>query len=46
MGLLLRGIRLVIPEILHGDILEKINEGHQGIVKCRECVKSQFGGWA
>ena len=39
-GLLLKGIRLVIPEILHGEILEKIHEGHQGIVKCRERAKS------
>ena len=35
-GLLLKGIRLVIPEILHGEIYE----GHQGIVKCRERAKS------
>ena len=39
-GLLLKGIRLVIPEILHGEILEKIHGWHQGIVKCRERAKS------
>ena len=35
-----QGVRLVIPKILHGEILVKIHEGHQGIVKCRERAKS------
>ena len=39
-GLLLKGVRLVIPKALQGEILEKIHEGHQGIVKCREHAKS------
>ena len=33
--LLLYGTRLVIPEKMRSDILEKIHTGHQGIVKCR-----------
>ena len=39
-GLLLKGVRLVIPKILQGEILDKIHVGHQGIVKCRERAKS------
>ena len=33
--LLLRGNRVVIPTTLRQEILHKLNEGHQGIVKCR-----------
>lgn len=35
-GLLLRGTRLVIPASMRNNVLEKIHEGHQGVVKCRE----------
>lgn len=35
-GLLLRGIRLVIPSAMRNTVLEKVHEGHQGVVKCRE----------
>lgn len=35
-GLLLRGTRLVMPANMRNDVLEKIHEGHQGVVKCRE----------
>lgn len=35
-GLLLRGTRLVIPSAMRDTVLEKVHEGHQGIVKCRE----------
>lgn len=38
-GLLLRGTRLVIPSVMRNRVLEKIHEGHQGIVKCRERAK-------
>ncbi|KAK0131437.1 hypothetical protein N1851_033839 [Merluccius polli] len=34
--LLLRGSRLVIPSNMRNDVLEKVHEGHQGVVKCRE----------
>ena len=39
-GLLLFQTRLVIPEALQKDILERIHEGHQGIVKCRAFARS------
>ena len=35
-GLLLRGTRLVIPSTMRNGVLERIHEGHQGVVKCRE----------
>lgn len=34
-NLLMRGTRLLIPESLQKQVLEKIHEGHQGITKCR-----------
>ena len=39
-GLLMKGNRLVIPTFLQRNILERIHEGHQGIVKCRERAKT------
>lgn len=39
-GLLLFDTRLVIPAELRKDILGRIHEGHQGIVKCRALAKS------
>ena len=38
-GLLMKGNRLVIPVSMRMDILERIHEGHQGIVTCRERAK-------
>lgn len=35
-GLLLRGSRIVIPQSLQLEILQKIHAGDLGIVKCRE----------
>ena len=34
-GLLLRGNRLIIPQSLRKEMLERLHEGHLGIVKCR-----------
>ncbi|XP_020913141.1 uncharacterized protein K02A2.6 [Exaiptasia diaphana] len=34
-GMLLNGIRIVIPPTLRQDILSHIHDGHQGITKCR-----------
>ena len=39
-GLLMKGTRLIIPEVLQSEIIAKIHEGHQGIVKCRERAKT------
>ena len=39
-GVLLRGCRIVVPRSMQADILKRIHEGHQGIVKCRERAKS------
>ena len=35
-NLLTKGSHLVIPLAMRGDILKKIHEGHQGIVKCQQ----------
>ena len=35
-GLLLRGHRLVIPQSLQVDMLNRLHAGHQGISKCRQ----------
>ena len=35
-GLLLRGNRLVIPQSLRSEMLQKLHTGHQGISKCRQ----------
>ena len=32
---LLRGVRLVIPSRMRLEMLDKLHEGHQGVVKCR-----------
>jgi len=35
----MKGTRLVVPESLQKEILERIHDGHQGIVKCQERAK-------
>ncbi|CAC5408775.1 unnamed protein product [Mytilus coruscus] len=39
-NMLLKADRLVIPRSLQDEILERLHDGHQGIVKCRERAKS------
>ena len=34
-GLLMRSSRIVVPQSLRADILQRIHSGHQGITKCR-----------
>ena len=38
--LLLKGSRLVVPPSLRRDVLEHVHEGHQGMVKCLERVRT------
>ena len=38
-GLLLHGTRLIIPEKLRPEILNRLHTGHQGIVKCRALAR-------
>jgi transposase InsO family protein len=39
-GLVIRGNRIVIPETLRADVLERIHDGHQGLTKCRDRANS------
>ena len=39
-GLLMKGTSIVIPVAMHHDILSKLHEAHQGIVKCRERARN------
>lgn len=38
-GILMKDARLIIPQCLRRDILEKLHTGHQGINKCRLLAK-------
>ncbi|XP_051905587.1 uncharacterized protein K02A2.6-like [Hippocampus zosterae] len=42
-GILLKGQRLVIPPTMRNDVLAKLHEGHQGVVKCRQ--RAQRSVW-
>ena len=39
-GILLKSTRVVVPSAMKLQVLDKIHEGHQGIVKCRERAKT------
>ena len=39
-GFLLKGTSLVIPAAMQRDILSRLHEAHQGIVKCRERARN------
>jgi len=39
-GLLVHGCRIVIPESMRDEVLHRIHEGHQGMVKCAARAKS------
>ncbi|CAB3989579.1 Transposon Tf2-6 poly [Paramuricea clavata] len=41
--LIICGMRLVIPKILQKKVLNLAHEGHQGIVKTRQCLRSKVG---
>lgn len=41
-GLLMKGSRLVIPTNLRAELLQKIHDGHQGIVKCRTRARNSI----
>lgn len=38
-NLIMYGIRFFIPKILRKEMLNKLHEGHLGIVKCRRRAK-------
>ena len=40
-GVILRGSRILIPSSLRGKVLELAHEGHQGIVKCKQRLRSK-----
>ena len=33
-GILMKGCRIIIPPLMHLEILDRLHEGHQGITKC------------
>ena len=41
-GLLLRGHSIVVPKALQKETLEKLHDGHQGMVRCRLRAKSSI----
>ncbi|UYV83042.1 K02A2.6-like [Cordylochernes scorpioides] len=38
-GLLMRGLRVIIPSTMRKDVLNRVHAGHQGITKCRARAK-------
>ena len=41
-GILLKSSRIVVPSAMRLQVLDKVHEGHQGIVKCRERAKTSI----
>ena len=41
--LLLRGDRIIVPSCLRQDILQRLHQGHQGVVKCK--LRAQCSVW-
>ena len=39
-GILLKSTRVVVPSAMKLQVLDKIREGHEGIVKCKERAKT------
>ena len=39
-GLLIKGSRIVIPQSMYKEILQKLHEGHQGMVKCQRLART------
>ena len=39
-GILMKGCRIIIPSVMHLEILDRLHEGHQGITKCRARAKA------
>lgn len=40
-GVISRGSRILIPSRLGGNVLELAHEGHQGIVKCKQRLRTK-----
>ena len=40
-GIILRQLRIVIPEILRERCLELVHKNHMGIVRCKESLRSK-----
>ena len=39
-GILMKGCRIIIPPVMHLEILNRLHEGHQGMTKCPACAKA------
>ena len=40
IGVLMKASRIMVPSTMRLQMLDKVHEGHQGIVKSRECAKT------